>query len=210
MGDRLKDRGAVVTGAGRGIGREIALALAAEGAKVVAVDPGVTRAGEGFDATPVDETVAEIKKRGGTAVADYGSVTDFKACGEMIKSCMDNFGRLDILVNNAIISREGMIWEISEDDWDAVLKVGLYGTFYTTKWAVEIMKEQRRGRIINTTGVMAGHPGLSAYGAAKFGIICFSGSMARELAAYGITCNMLSPEAYTRLPADPAYQFHGC
>lgn len=203
MGDRLKDQGAVVTGAGRGIGREIALALAAEGAKVVAVDPGVTRAGDDFDATPVNETVAEIKKRGGTAVANYSSVTDFKACGDIIKSCIENFGRLDILANIAGIVRQGMIWELSEEDWDKVIKVHLYGTFNTTKWAANIMKAQRRGRIINTTAIaILGAPDNSNYSAAKGGITSFSLAVARELTGYGVTCNVLMPTAYTRMPAD--------
>jgi NAD(P)-dependent dehydrogenase (short-subunit alcohol dehydrogenase family) len=204
MGDKLKAQGAIVTGAGRGIGREIALALAAEGAKVVIADPGVSMAGDGFDSAPADDTAAEIRKRGGTAVANYGSVVDPKACEEIIRSCIENFGRLDILVNVAGIVRPGLVWELSDEDWDAVIKTHLYGTFYTTGLAARIMKEQRRGRIINTVSRAAyiGRQRNSNYTAAKGGITGFSYTVALELSGFGVTCNMISPGAATRLTSD--------
>jgi NAD(P)-dependent dehydrogenase (short-subunit alcohol dehydrogenase family) len=201
MGDRLKDKAAVVTGAGRGIGRAIALALAAEGAKVVVVDPGVSRSGEGFDSAPADKVVAEIEGRGGTAVANYSSVVDFQAGEDIIKSCVQNFGCLDILVNCAGVYRDEMfIWDLSEESWDVTIKINLYGTFNCTRWAAGIMKEQRRGRIINVTSIaFLGGLGISSYSASKGGIVSFSWSVARELGPYGVTCNMLSPGAATRL-----------
>ncbi len=204
MGDRLKDRGAVVTGAGRGIGREIALALAAEGAKVVVVDPGVSRGGEGADVAPADEVVAEIKKRGGVAVASYSSVADFKAAEEIIRSCVENFGRLDILVNPAGILRERMIWNLSEEDWDAVIKVHLYGTYNMCHWAAGVMRQQRSGRIINITSpAWLGTVGQSNYGAAKGGIVSFTRALALELGRYGVTANVVAPGAIaTRMMLD--------
>jgi NAD(P)-dependent dehydrogenase (short-subunit alcohol dehydrogenase family) len=201
MDDRLKDKGAVVTGAGRGIGRAIALALAAEGARVVVVDPGVGRDGKGFDQAPADEVVTEIKGRGGLAVANYSSVVDFKAGKSIIGSCVENFGRLDILVNCAgVYPDETFIWDLSEESWDVAIKVNLYGTFNCTRWAAGIMKEQRRGRIINVTSLaFLGGLGHSSYSASKGGIVSFSWSVARELGPYGVTCNVLSPGAATRL-----------
>ena len=201
MGHRLKDNGAVVTGAGRGIGRAIALALAAEGARVIVVDPGVGRDGKGFDPAPADEVVAEIKGRGGMAVANYGSVADSGVGESIIRSCLENFGRLDILVNCAGVYRDEMfIWDLSEESWDVTIKANLYGTFNCTRWAAGIMKEQRRGRIINVTSLaFLGGLGHSSYSASKGGIVSFSWSVARELGPYGITCNMISPGAATRL-----------
>ena len=203
MGDRLKDRNAVVTGAGRGIGREVSLSLAAEGAKVVVVDPGASRGGEGADLAPADEVVAEIKKRGGNAVANYSSVTDFKAAEGIIKQCVDSFGRIDILVNCAGILREKMVWNMSEEDWDMVLAVHLKGTFNCTRHAAGFMREQKYGRIINlTSDAWRGTVGQSNYGAAKGGMVSFTRAMARELGRYGVTCNCVAPMAATRMTLD--------
>ena len=123
MGDLLKGKSAVVTGAGRGIGRDMALALAAQGANVIVVDPGASRGGEGVDATPADEVVAEIKKKGGNAIANHSSVTDFKAAEGIMKQCVDSFGHIDILINCAGILREKMLWNLAEEDWDMVSKI---------------------------------------------------------------------------------------
>ena len=139
MGNRLDGKNAVVTGAGRGIGREIALALAAEGSKVIVNDPGVARDGSGTEAAPADEVVKLIKSRGGVAVANYDSVAYHAAAERIIKACLDNFGRIDILVNVAGILRERMVWNLTEDDWDAVLNVHLKGTFNCTKYACILM-----------------------------------------------------------------------
>ena len=200
MGTHLKGRNAVVTGAGRGIGREIALALAAEGAKVVVNDPGVTRGGTGGDIAPADEVVAEIKKRGGTAIASYNSVTDFAAAEKIIKSCVSNFGRIDILVNCAGVLRERMVFNMPEEDWDTVLTVHLKGTFNMCRHAAPLMREQKFGRIISlTSDAWRGTVGQSNYGAAKGGMVSFTRSIARELGRSGITCNCIAPMAATRM-----------
>lgn len=200
MGKRLDGRSAVVTGAGRGIGREIALTLAAEGASVVVVDPGVSRGGSGSDMAPADEVVVEIKKRGGKAVANHNSVTDFKAAEGIINSCVESFGRIDILVNCAGILRERMVWNLSEEDWDMVIAVHLKGTFNCSRHAAGAMREQRYGRIINfTSDAWRGTVGQSNYGAAKGGIVSFTSSIARELGRYGVTCNAVVPLAASRM-----------
>ncbi|MFC2059760.1 SDR family NAD(P)-dependent oxidoreductase [Chloroflexota bacterium] len=203
MDGRLKDKSAVVTGAGRGIGREIALALASEGAKVLVVDPGVDVRGGDSDLSPANEVVAEIKKKGGMAAASHNSVADFKAAEEIIKKCVENFGSIDILVNCAGIIRTGMIWELSEEDWDTVISVHLKGTFNCTRWAAGFMKEQRSGRIINfASHAWLGSFGHANYGAAKGGIVSFTRSISQELIRYGITCNCVVPSATTRMSTD--------
>lgn len=200
MEGRLKGRNAVVTGAGRGIGSEIALALAAEGASVVVNDPGVARDGSGRETAPADEVVREIRERGGTAVANYSSVADFRAAQDIISSCVENFGRIDILVNGAGVLRERMIWNLSEEDWDTVITVHLKGTFNCTRHAAPLMRAQKYGRILNlTSDAWRGTVGQSNYGAAKGGIVSFTRSIALELGRYGITCNCIAPLAATRM-----------
>ena len=200
MSEKLKGKSGVVTGAGRGIGREIALAMAREGANVVVVDPGVARDGSGTSAAPADEVVAEIQKKGGTAVANYGSVVDFKAAENIIKSCVDNFGRIDFLVNCAGILRERMIWNMSEEEWDGVIAVHLKGTFNCSRHACVFMREQKGGRIINlTSDAWRGTVGQCNYGAAKGGIVSLTRAIAREMGRYGVTCNALCPVAATRM-----------
>ncbi|MBA7687508.1 putative short-chain type dehydrogenase/reductase [subsurface metagenome] len=204
MGERLKDKGAIVVGGGGGIGAEIALALAAEGAKVIVNDPGGARDGTGSDKTPADRTVDRIKEKGGTAVANYDSAADFNVAEGIIKSCIDNFGRLDILMNVAGINRERMVWNLTADDWDMVLKVHLYTTFNTCRWAAGIMRQQRSGRIINTTSTAwLGSMGQANYAAAKGAIVSFTRSIALQLGRYGVTCNALSPAAASRMTVGP-------
>ena len=200
MGARLKGRNAVVTGAGRGIGREIALALAAEGARVLVNDPGVSRDGSGRDVSPADEVVAEIKKGGGAAIANYESVTDFAAAERIIKSCIDNFSRIDIVVNPAGVLRDRMIFNMSEDEWDMVISVHLKGTFNMCRHACVPMRAQRYGRIINVASTAwLGSTGQANYAAAKGGIVSFTRTLALDLGRYGITCNSICPTASTRM-----------
>lgn len=200
MSTSLEGKSAVVTGAGRGIGREIALALAAHGVKVVVNDAGVARDGTGSSPAPAQEVVELIKKKGGTAVANYESVADHSGAERIIKACVDNFGRIDILCNVAGIARERMIFNMSEAEWDAVIAVHLKGTFNCTKHACVYMRQQKSGRIINTTSeAWRGTVGQSNYSAAKGGIVSFTKSIAREMGKYGVTCNAISPAAATRM-----------
>jgi len=203
MGDRLKDRVAVVTGAGRGIGRAIALAMAREGAKVVVNDPGVNVDGTGFDQGPADQVVEEIRSGGGEAVASYESVADFEAAGRIIGKAVEAFGRIDILVNNAGILRDRMVFNMTEEEWDAVIAVHLKGTFNCTRHASVLMRQQRFGRIINVSSIsgLRGNSGQANYGAAKAGIAGFTRVVARDLGRYGVTCNAIAPGAITRMTA---------
>ena len=146
MGDRLKDKIAIVTGAGRGIGRGEALALASEGAKVVVNDLGGGADGSGAASSPADEVVAEIKKMGGEAVANYDSVATVEGGENIIKAALDAFGRLDILVNNAGILRDRMVFNMTPEEWDIIMKVHLYGHFNCTKPACVVFRQQRSGR----------------------------------------------------------------
>lgn len=203
MGDLLQGKVAIVTGAGRGIGRAEALALAAEGASVVVNDVGAERGGGGAERTPADETVATIQEHGGEAVASYDSVADYQAAGRIIQTALDTFGRLDILVNNAGIFRDLLFHEMTEDDWDSIIQVHLKGTFNTCHHAVPIMMQQRSGRIINTASSQWRNPeGRAAYGAAKGGIVSLTWDLAWELRPYGVTVNAIAPMALTRSSAN--------
>jgi NAD(P)-dependent dehydrogenase (short-subunit alcohol dehydrogenase family) len=202
MGDRLKGKVAIVTGAGRGIGRGEALALASEGAKVVVNDLGGARDGTGASTSPADDVVAEIKKLGGEAVANYDSVTTMQGGENIVKAAIDSFGKVDILVNNAGILRDRMVFNISQEDWDLVLKVHLYGHFYTIRAVSPFFRQQRYGRIINTSsiaGLYATTYGQANYGAAKEGIVGLTRKVARDMGRYGVTCNCIRPNAGTRL-----------
>ncbi|HEY8492234.1 MAG TPA: SDR family NAD(P)-dependent oxidoreductase [Dehalococcoidia bacterium] len=207
MGQRLRGKVAVVTGAGRGIGRAEALLLAAEGAKVVVNDPGVNADGTGHDQGPADQVVAEIKAQGGEAVANYDSVATMAGGERIIQTALDAFGRLDILVNNAGILRDRMVFNMTEEEWDAVIAVHLKGHFTTTKFAAQIFRQQRGGRIINTSSESGlGNMGQANYAAAKEGIIGFTRTVARDLGRYGVTCNAIRPRAGTRLTLSPEMQ----
>jgi NAD(P)-dependent dehydrogenase (short-subunit alcohol dehydrogenase family) len=201
MGDRLKGKVAVVTGSGRGIGRGIALLMAAEGAKVVVNDLGAAVTGAGSSQAPAEEVVAEIKKAGGEAVPNFDSVATVEGGENIIKTAVDKFGRIDILVNNAGILRDRMIFNMAPEEWDAVLKTHLYGTFNCTKPASIVMRQQRWGRIISMTSTsgVVGNSGQANYGAAKMGIVGFMFVCARDLGKYGITCNAVAPSAGTRM-----------
>ena len=200
MADRLKDRVAIVTGAGRGIGRGEALALASEGARIVVNDFGGAADGTGGDLAPADEVVAEIKAAGGEAIANYDTVATAEGGENIVKTAIDAFGRLDILVNNAGILRDRMVFNMTPEEWDAVIKVHLYGHFNTTKSACVIFRQQRSGRIINTSSTVGlGNRGQANYSAAKEGIVGFTRTIAIDMGKYGVTCNAIRPNASTRM-----------
>src|SRR5438445_5849825 len=203
----LNGKVAIVTGAGRGIGRSHALALAAAGAKVVVNDLGGGLAGEGADTTPAQQVVEEIKASGGEAIANGENVADFAGAGRMIQQAIDELGRLDILVNNAGILRDRMLVNMTEEEWDAVIAVHLKGHFAPTQHAAAYWREQSKAgetlhaRVINTSspsGVF-GNVGQANYGAAKGAIAAFTLIAAQELARYGVTVNCLAPNARTRM-----------
>ncbi|HEX9815099.1 MAG TPA: SDR family oxidoreductase [Myxococcota bacterium] len=205
-----EDRVAIVTGAGRGIGREYALMLAEHGAKVVVNDLGGARDGEGADLGPADEVVEEIRVNGGEAVANGANVADFTSAKEMIQQAIETFGRLDVLVNNAGILRDRMLVNMQESEWDAVINVHMKGTFAPAHHAAAYWREQSKAgnpidaRLINTTSVSGiyGNAGQTNYGAAKAGIAAFTIIASRELARYGVTVNCIAPGALTRLTED--------
>jgi NAD(P)-dependent dehydrogenase (short-subunit alcohol dehydrogenase family) len=203
----LEGKVAIVTGAGRGIGREHALALARAGAKVVVNDLGASLTGEGTDATPAQSVVNEIVAEGGEAVASYDDVSSFDAAEHLVRRAVERFGRLDILVNNAGILRDRMLVNMSEEEWDSVIAVHLKGHFAPTRHAAGYWREQSkagedvRGRVINTSspsGVF-GNVGQANYGAAKAAIAGFTLIAAQELGRYGVTVNAIAPNARTRM-----------
>ncbi len=203
MGNRLKNKVAVVTGAGRGIGRGIALLMAEEGAAVVVNDLGVSVDGRGGDTSAADETVAEIAARGGRALANHDDVSSFAAAAHIVETAVKEFGRLDILVNNAGILRDRMIFNMSEEEWDAVIRVHLKGAFNCSRHASVQMREQKAGRIISmsSTSGLYGNVGQANYGAAKDGIAGLTRVISRDLGKYGITVNAIAPAAATRMTA---------
>ena len=199
MNDIFKGRVAVVTGSGNGLGRAHAIALAARGAQLVVNDIGTSADGIGTSTDAADSVVKTIKDAGGTAVASYDSVAQEDGARRIIDLAVEEYGRLDILVNNAGIIRAGAVEKMKAEDWDAVVKTHLYGTFFCTRAAVPIMKRQNYGRIINTSSAVGfGLVNHAAYSASKEGITGFSRTMARELRKSGITCNVIRPVAAWR------------
>ena len=204
MGRKLEGRNALVTGAGRGIGRAIALALAEEGANILVCDLGADKDGTGSDRTPADEVAAECRELGVKAVPAYGDVADFKVAEEMVQACVDNFGRIDILCNIAGIGMGRMIFNMSEEHWDKVIAVHLKGTFNLSRHACALMREQRYGRILNCTShERVGAAGQANYCAAKGAIASLTYATAWEMGKYGVTCNAIAPAARTRFLMDP-------
>lgn len=200
MAGRLEGKVAIVTGAGRGIGRGEALALAAEGAAVIVNDLGNSRSGEGSDDTPAQSVVREIEAAGGRAAANYLDVSNYEASADIVRQALDTFGRLDIVVNNAGILRDRMIFNMAEDEWDAVIAVHLKGTFNLCRHASVLFRQQRGGRFINTSSEAGlGSPGQPNYGAAKEGIIGLTRSLAASMGRYGCTANAVRPRAATRM-----------
>ncbi len=200
-------RVAIVTGAGRGIGREHALSLAAHGAKVVVNDLGGNVDGSGGDLSPAQQVVEDIKAMGGEAVANGDSVSSWEGAQRLINTAVETFGDLHAVINNAGILRDRMLTNMTEEEWDAVINVHLKGTFAPSRWAAAYWREQAKagkpvdGRIINTTSVSGiyGNPGQTNYGAAKAGIAAFTTIAALELGRYGVTVNAVAPVALTRM-----------
>jgi NAD(P)-dependent dehydrogenase (short-subunit alcohol dehydrogenase family) len=202
---RLDGRVAVVTGAGRGIGRSVARLLASEGASVVVNDLGSAVDGSGDDSRPAHDVVAEIAEAGGKAVANGADISVFAAAENLVQTAIEEFGRLDILVNVAGILRDRMVFNMTEQEWDDVIRVHLKGTFNTTRFASahwrSLRDESAQNRIINFTSVsgLHGAPGQPNYAAAKMGIVGLTWSSARALGKYGVTVNAISPGAATRM-----------
>jgi NAD(P)-dependent dehydrogenase (short-subunit alcohol dehydrogenase family) len=207
MSRLCEGRIAIVTGAGRGIGREHALSLAYHGAKVVVNDLGGNVDGSGGDLSPAEQVVQEIKAMGGEAVANGDSVSSWEGAQRLVNTAIETFGDLHVVVNNAGILRDRVLVNMTEQEWDAVINVHLKGTFAPSRWAAAYWREQSKagkqvsGRIINTTSVSGiyGNPGQTNYGAAKAGIAAFSNIAALELARYGVTVNAVGPVALTRM-----------
>jgi NAD(P)-dependent dehydrogenase (short-subunit alcohol dehydrogenase family) len=206
-GGALEGRVAIITGAGRGLGREYALLFAAEGARVVVNDLGGAIDGSGDDRTPAQQVVDEIEAMGGHAVANADNVADWDGAERLVEAAVEAFGDLHVLVNNAGILRDRTLVNMTEDEWDAVIEVHLKGHFAPTRHAAVYWRGQSkagkavRASVINTssTSGLVGNPGQSNYGAAKAGIAAFTQITALELARYGVRCNAVAPAARTRL-----------
>jgi NAD(P)-dependent dehydrogenase (short-subunit alcohol dehydrogenase family) len=203
----LEGRVAIITGAGRGIGREHALLFAAEGAKVVINDLGAANDGEGSDLSPAEEVAEEIRAAGGEAVANGDNVADWEGAQNLINTAISTFGDLDILVNNAGILRDRVLVNMTEAEWDAVITVHLKGHFAPTRWAAAYWREQHKAGVAkprnlvhtSSTSGLFSNPGQGNYGAAKSGIATFSQIVAKELSRYGVVSNCIAPGARTRL-----------
>jgi NAD(P)-dependent dehydrogenase (short-subunit alcohol dehydrogenase family) len=213
MGDMLKGRVAVITGAGNGLGRAHAIEFAAQGASVVVNDLGTSADGYGASHSDADQVVEQIRKAGGKAVANYASVTEEDGAKSIIQQAVDEFGRIDILVNNAGIIRHQDIDSIITADWDLTIKTHLYGMMFCTRAATAYMKKQNYGRILCTSSHIGfGFPGQATYSTVKEGIVGFARTIAREMAKYNTTCNVIRPIAVWRGPGpkvkNPIYEMN--
>ena len=191
----------VVTGAGGGIGRDIALAMAAEGAKVVVNDIGTSTTGEGQDAGPAQRVVDEIRAQGGQAVANTDSVAESAAANRIIQCALDHFGRIDGVVNNAGILRDRFFHKMSLDEWDAVIKVHLYGSYFMSRAAANHFKEQGSGAFVHMTSTsgLIGNLGQANYSAAKLGLVALSKSIALDMEKFNVRSNCIAPFAWSRM-----------
>ncbi len=205
----LEGRVAIITGAGRGIGREHALLFAREGAHVVVNDLGGTPDGTGADASPAEEVVAEIQAIGGEAVANHDDVADAEGAERLVQQAIDTYGALHVLVNNAGILRDRMVFSMTDEEWDAVIRVHLRGHFMPTRAAARYWRQRSKdgdplkASVVNTTSTsgLLSNPGQTNYGAAKTGIATFTEICQKELWRYGVRCNAIAPAARTRLTA---------
>ena len=201
MPNNLEGKVAIVTGAGRGVGRGVAKLMAEEGAKVVVVDPGVNVDGSGFDQSIAEVVAGEIRDGGGTAVACAESVATMSGGEQIVQTAIDNFGRLDIVVCCAGILRDRMVFNMTEQEWDDVIAVHLKGTFTVVKHACILFRQQRSGRIVTFTSEsgLIGNSGQANYGAAKSGIAGMTKVLAKDMGRYGVTANAIAPRATTRM-----------
>ena len=201
MADLVKDKVAIVTGSGRGIGAGVAKLLAAEGAKVVVVDPGASLDGTGTDRGPAEQVVKEITDTGGTAVACLESVTTMEGGERIVQTAVDSFGKLDIVVTCAGILRDRMVFNMTEQEWDDVIAVHLKGTFTVVKHASILFRQQRHGKIVtySSSSGLYGNSGQANYGAAKDGIAGLTRVVARDMGRYGVSVNSIAPSAATRM-----------
>lgn len=201
MSRMLEGKVVVVTGAGGGIGRDFALALAVNGARVVVNDIGTSVAGEGNDAGPAQKVVEEIKAAGGSAVANTDSVADWDSANRIIQTAMDTFGRIDCVINNAGILRDRFFFNMSVEEWKAVIDVHLNGSFYVARAAAPQFRSQNRGCYIHMTSTsgLVGNLGQANYAAAKLGIAALSKSIAMDMARYKVRSNCIAPFAWSRM-----------
>ena len=201
MNSSLKDKVAIITGSGRGVGKGVAKLMAQEGAKVIIVDPGVNVDGSGYDQSIAETVAAEINAEGGVAVACTESVATMEGGEKIVQTAIDSFGKLDIVVTCAGILRDRMIFNMSEQEWDDVIAVHLKGTFTIVKHASILFRQQRSGRIItfSSQSGLVGNSGQANYGAAKSGIAGLTKVVAKDLGRYGVTANSIAPRATTRM-----------
>lgn len=201
MGSMMQDKVVVVTGAGGGIGRDIALALAAEGARVVVNDLGTSSTGEGASAGPAQQVVDEIRAAGGEAEANADSVSEAVAASRIVQCALDHFGRIDGVVNNAGILRDRFFHKMSVDEFDAVVKVHLYGSWFVSRAAAPHFKEQNGGALVHMTSTsgLIGNFGQANYSAAKLGLVALSKSIALDMQKFGVRSNCIAPFAWSRM-----------
>jgi 3-oxoacyl-[acyl-carrier protein] reductase len=201
----LDGKAGIVTGAGRGIGRAVALLMAKEGASVIVNDVGAGREGQQDKDNSAEQVAAEIRSAGGKAIANYDSVADYQKAGAMVRKCVEDYGKIDILVNVAGMLRERMIWNMTEEDFDLVIGVHLKGTWNMCTHAIKMMRGARFGRIVNfSSDAFKGSVGQCNYAAAKAGIIGLTRTIARECGQYAITANAMCPFAATRMTVNDA------
>jgi len=201
MTDMMKDKVVVVTGSGGGIGREIALLMAAEGAKVVVNDIGASVSGEGKDTGPAQKVVDEIHAQGGQAVANTDSVATWTSANAIIKTAIDSFGRIDCVINNAGILRDRMFFKMDPEEWQAVIDVHLNGAFFVSRAAATYFRKQETGSYVHMTSTsgLIGNIGQANYGAAKLGITALSKMIAMDMARYHVRSNCIAPFAWSRM-----------